>query len=70
MKQEGYLLGRTWGPQGGPGPNTVGLAQFNCLADSLHDAFPRVDKSVLVWHHRRPLLLAEIGRFVDAGLVV
>ena len=65
MKAEGVLLGRTW-----TGEGTLGMAQFNCLADSLHDSFPRVAKKVLLWTHRRPLLFAEIGRFLDEGLIV
>jgi hypothetical protein len=71
MKQEGFLLGRSWSAAPGEGDGAwLGLAQFNCLADSLHDSFPFVDKAVLQWPHRRPLLMAEIGRFVDEGLIV
>ncbi len=68
MNREGFLLGRSW--SAAPGNPWLGLAQFNCLADSLHDSFPRVAKAVLQWPHRRPLLFAEIGRFVDEGVIV
>jgi mRNA deadenylase 3'-5' endonuclease subunit Ccr4 len=70
------LLERRWrriGPEPSPHDtelpqDRVVVQQFNVLADSLSDAFPLVDPSVLTWTHRAPLLLAEIAR-ADADLV-
>jgi mRNA deadenylase 3'-5' endonuclease subunit Ccr4 len=48
-----------------------GVAQWNILADSLSDAFPQVlDKKILSWEHRFPLIVSELRHMLGLGLVV
>ncbi len=55
---------------GATAEGTVGVAQFNCLADYLSDAFPRVEGRVLAWSHRFPLLVREITALLSLGMIV
>lgn len=66
---EGLLLGRAL-VRCAPDAHCLGVVQWNILADSLSDAFPRVDKRLLRWEHRFPLLLAELRRFLSRGWIV
>jgi mRNA deadenylase 3'-5' endonuclease subunit Ccr4 len=49
----------------------LGVAQWNILADSLSDAFPQVlDKKILSWEHRFPLIVSELRHLLGLGLVI
>jgi len=45
------------------GKESIALMQFNGLADSLSDAFPRCPPHLLQWENRNQMLLSEITRF-------
>jgi mRNA deadenylase 3'-5' endonuclease subunit Ccr4 len=36
------------------------VMQFNILADSLSDSFPKADKAILAWSYREPLIVTQI----------
>lgn len=50
--------------------NAMAVATWNTLADSLSDAFPHCTALTKSWAHRRPLIVAEVARFVCSGFMV
>lgn len=48
----------------------IRFASWNCLADSLSDAFPHCDKSVLTWAHRKELIVNHVASMVEKGFLV